>query len=132
MAERNGASALAAGCVFCCWARRRMCAFVGDARSAAVLPGISENPVIAPPVPRVTRAVICCQRGLLADCICSPHLLFAPGKQGDARVGYGWGPRAARRLRMACTRGSPGFLAFWNSTAASWAALGAAPTTHFR
>src|SRR5690348_1045782 len=32
---------------------------------------------------------------------------------------------------MARTRGSAGFCAFWNRTAAFWAALGGAPTTHF-
>jgi hypothetical protein len=32
---------------------------------------------------------------------------------------------------MARTRGSPGFFEFWKSTAAFWAALGGAPTTHF-
>src|SRR5260370_9148037 len=44
----------------------------GVARSAAP-PGTKENPVMAPPVLRLTSAVICCHRGRPATLISSPH-----------------------------------------------------------
>jgi hypothetical protein len=39
---------------------------VGDIKSAGEL-GTNENPVTAPLAPRLTTAVTCCHRGLLAE-----------------------------------------------------------------
>ena len=40
---------------------------VGEVRSAAV-PWVTENPVMAPAVLRLTSAVACCHRVFLVDC----------------------------------------------------------------
>jgi hypothetical protein len=45
---------------------------VGDVRSPTA-PGTNENPVMAPPVLRLTSAVTCCHNGLAAMLIRSPH-----------------------------------------------------------
>jgi hypothetical protein len=71
MAERSIASSVVAGWAVFLRASKRIGMLVGDLRSAAA-PGTKENPVIAPPALRLTSAVICCHRGLLAGCMRSP------------------------------------------------------------
>src|SRR5258708_21728227 len=73
MAERSIASSEAAGLADFSSAIKRMGMLVGVVRSATG-PGTNENPVIAPPVLRLTSAVTCCHSGLPAGLISSPHL----------------------------------------------------------
>src|ERR1700722_20174019 len=104
---------------------------LGEVRSAAV-PCAKASPVIAPAVLKLTSAVACCHRGLRVNCTGSPPSADSaapgPGRGTRLRQDHAAGPK--RFLRMACTCGFPGSFEFWNSTLASWATGGEAPTNH--
>src|SRR6202012_4666022 len=67
----------------------------GEARWSAV-PWAKAKPVIAPLVPRLTRAVACCHQGLRGDDTVSPSFTGDPGLsraiQGPAAVVAAAGP----------------------------------------
>src|SRR5215467_9614599 len=130
MADRRFASGAGACRTDCSSAISLIGRLAGDRRSAAVC-GTKENPVIAPPALRLTSAVACCHQGLPRGR--NRDLLTGDdGGLPNGKCGAYAGDRApCSDLRIARTRGSPGFFAFWNSTAAFWAAPGPAPTTHF-
>ncbi len=116
-------------------------------------PGTKLSPVITPPVLTVTSAVACCHHGFLTERTATlpPFGGYSPFRGAQyARVSPGWlvgrlPPRARRRaagrapgyppdagrlLRIACTCGSPGLPAFWNSTPACWAICDGVPPIH--
>src|SRR5580700_4978642 len=72
MAERSIVSLEAVGWAAFSRAIKRIGMLVGEVRSATA-PGTNENPVMAPPVLRLTRAVTCCHSGLAAMLMSSPH-----------------------------------------------------------
>jgi hypothetical protein len=72
MAERSMESLDAVGRAAFSSAIRRIGMLLGEVRSATA-PGTNENPVMAPPVLRLTMAVTCCHNGFAAMLISSPH-----------------------------------------------------------
>ena len=86
------------------------------------------NPVTAPQVLRLTSAVACCHVGFFTVCTGSPPSPFQVCVAGPELTPYF--PGFGKALRMACTCGSPGLLAFWNSTLTSCAATAVALTIH--
>jgi hypothetical protein len=74
-------SAVAAGRSGSLTATRCTGILVGDVMSST-LPWAKANPVIAPQVLRLTRAVACCHVGFLMGCMGSP-----PSAQGGVRLG---------------------------------------------
>ena len=150
MAVRSVASPAGACRTECCRASKLTGRLVGDEKSTLAW-GTNEKPVIAPPALRLTSAVACCHQGLLARCTGFTSSLMAQMQMWTAddaardtgvrrgrrrnlggRSAQGESAEAGRWFRMSCTCGSPGFFAFWNSTAAAWAAAAGAPTTHLR
>src|SRR5215471_580506 len=134
MAERRLASPAGAVVADFSSAMRRIGMLAGAVRSAGAL-GTKENPVMVPLAPRLTSAVTCCHRALLSEITSSPPFLRDWGR--DDRDGgtnilcrHAACFAAGSCLRMAWTCGSPGLLEFSNSTAASCAAPGGAPTIH--
>src|SRR5262249_19807360 len=90
MADRSVASSGAAGLTDFSRAIKRIGMLVGVVRSATV-PGTNENPLIAPPVLRLTSAVTCCHKGFAVGLISSPHFRWAWGR--------GAGPDSVTRAR---------------------------------
>jgi hypothetical protein len=83
MADRSVASlAGAAGCADFSRASSRIGMLVGDVISAGAL-GTNEKPVMVPLALRLTSAVTCCHRGLLAEITSSPPFLRAPDRAAD-------------------------------------------------
>src|SRR5689334_5568426 len=121
MADRSAPSSATAGRADCSRAMRCTGRLVGDAMSAAGL-GTKENPVTAPPAPRLTSAVACCHQGLLAEGMLSPRILLrwagSIGQNTQMVLNHASGRILDKRLRIAWTCGSLGFCAFSNSTAA--------------
>src|SRR5581483_12495187 len=107
MADRATESSDAAWAVggWAAWSRavRVTGTLAGEARWAA-LPWAKAKPVIAPPVPRLTRAVACCHQGLRGDGTVSPSFPWEAGsgrRDRGGRPGLTW-----PRLRAWWRRGS--------------------------
>src|SRR5580658_6631629 len=106
---------------------------VGEVRSATV-PCAKANPVIAPQVLRLIRAVACCHRGFLTVCMGITFFRSPAGPRPADRGGIAdqlVAPAPGKVLRMAWTCGFPGSVAFWNRMLASWAFTVGAPTSHW-